>query len=193
MRTRLSIQKPLSRRRLLQWGAGGCALGLWGAVPAATGGEARSLGFVHTHTGEELTVIYWRNGHYDQSALRRIDWLLRDFRTGGAHRMDPRLMDVLFDLHALCGVDAPFHIISAYRSPQTNGMLRSHSTGVAEHSLHMQGKAIDVRIPGVPTLQLAANARQLQRGGVGTYEASAFVHVDIGRVRYWQQTSPATE
>lgn len=155
-----------------------------GAALADTA-NAKSVSFVHTHTGEKLTAVYWKDGAYQQEVLQQVNHLLRDFRTNEIHDIDPALLDVLFDLRTRVGSDAAFHVISAYRSPKTNEMLRRSSNGVAEHSMHMQGKAIDVRLAGFPTERLAEVARSLRRGGVGYYKASDFVHVDTGRVRYW--------
>jgi uncharacterized protein YcbK (DUF882 family) len=148
---------------------------------------ARALSFVHTHTGETLTIPYRTDSCFDAGCLDAVNHLLRDFRTGDVHRMDPGLLDILGALKDQSGSDAPFEVISGYRAPQTNSMLRgrSRSSGVAEHSLHLQGQAIDLRLGGVHTLKLAELARGLQRGGVGYYAASDFVHVDTGRVRHW--------
>ena len=147
--------------------------------------NVRSISFVHTHTGEKLTAIYWKDGDYQPEVLQQVNHLLRDFRTNEVHAMDPALLDVLFELRTKVGSDRAFHVISAYRSPQTNEMLRQSSNGVAEHSMHMLGKAIDVRLESFSTEHLAEVARSLRRGGVGYYRASDFVHVDTGRVRYW--------
>jgi uncharacterized protein YcbK (DUF882 family) len=147
--------------------------------------DVRSIAFVHTHTGEKLTAAYWKDGDYQPEVLQQVNHLLRDFRTNQVHDMDPALLDVLFELRTRVGSQRAFHVISAYRSPQTNEMLRKSSNGVAEHSMHMLGKAIDVRLESFPTEHLAEVARSLRRGGVGYYRASDFVHVDTGRVRYW--------
>jgi uncharacterized protein YcbK (DUF882 family) len=147
--------------------------------------NVRSVAFVHTHTGEKLTAAYWQDGEYQAEVLRQVNHLLRDFRNNEVHAIDPALLDVLFELRTKVGSERAFHVISAYRSPKTNEMLRQSSNGVAEHSMHMLGKAIDVRLEAFPTAQLAEVARSLRRGGVGYYRASDFVHVDTGRVRYW--------
>jgi uncharacterized protein YcbK (DUF882 family) len=157
-------------------------------LAASTAGaldRERCLSFVHTHTGERLTVPYFRNGGYVPAALSQLNELLRDFRTEQVHPIDPQLFDRLHGLQQLAACNEPFEIISGYRSPTTNAGLRQHSTGVAEHSLHMQGKAIDIRLPGCRTAHLAALARQQLAGGVGFYRVSDFVHVDTGRVRIW--------
>jgi uncharacterized protein YcbK (DUF882 family) len=147
--------------------------------------ESRSLSFVHTHTGESLSAVYFREGSYQQTPLERINHLLRDFRTGDVHPIAPAVLDILVELQALANRSGPYEVISAYRSPQTNSALRNRSSGVAEHSLHMEGRAIDVRLAGFSTRKLQELALQLGRGGVGFYPKSDFVHVDNGRVRSW--------
>jgi len=147
--------------------------------------EQRSVSFVHTHTGESLSTVYFKGGSYLAPELERVNHLLRDFRTGDVHTIDPSLLDILFQLRTLADRDDPFEVISGYRSPKTNAFLRQHSRGVAEHSLHIQGRAIDVRMSGVPTRKLRELALGMQRGGVGFYPTSDFVHLDNGRVRWW--------
>jgi uncharacterized protein YcbK (DUF882 family) len=151
----------------------------------AEGAPVRMVSFVHTHTGEKLTARYWKDGEYQSEVLQQVNHLLRDWRNNEVHTIDPALLDVLFDLRNKAESAGAFQVISAYRSPQTNEMLHESSSGVAEHSMHMQGKAIDVRLESFPTEHLAELARSLRRGGVGYYQASDFVHVDTGRVRYW--------
>lgn len=147
--------------------------------------EQRSLAFVHTHTGESLSTVYFQGGSYVTPELHRVNHLLRDFRTGDVHPIDPSLLDILFELRTLADRDQPFEVVSGYRSPKTNAFLRQRSSGVAEHSLHIQGRAIDVRMSGFPTGKLRQLALSMQRGGVGFYPASDFVHLDNGRVRWW--------
>ena len=149
--------------------------------------EARELSFYHTHTGKHLNVVYWEDGRYVDEALDEINRFLADFRTGDAVAMDRELLDLVYDVRDSLGGDGTYQIISAYRSPKTNEMLRnrSASSGVASKSQHLLGKAIDVRLEGVPTAKLRDAAIRLQRGGVGYYEASDFVHMDTGRVRRW--------
>jgi uncharacterized protein YcbK (DUF882 family) len=151
------------------------------ARPAAT----RSLSFVHTHTGEKLSVDYWCDGHFQTQCLTPLNRFLRDFRTGEVISMDTGLLDILYDLQLLADRDATFEIISAYRSPQTNAMLRKSSSEVAKKSLHMDGKAVDVRLTGFSTKKLQQLALANQQGGVGFYAKSDFVHLDTGRVRRW--------
>jgi uncharacterized protein YcbK (DUF882 family) len=175
------------RRFLYQAGALCGALGAMTALPvlATTSDRPRSLRFVHTHTGETLTAPYYSGGVYSEACLHDVNILLRDFRTGESHQIDPPLLDILYDLQALADRDAPYEVISGYRSPATNQMLHRNSTGVAEHSQHMLGKAIDVRLSGCSTRALSEYARSLSRGGVGFYASSDFVHIDTGRVRHW--------
>lgn len=145
----------------------------------------RSLSFLHTHTGEHLEVDYFQDGKYQPDGLAQVNNLLRDFRTNEVHQIDPALLDTLFDLQTLAQADTVFEVISGYRSPTTNAMLRRTTEGVAQHSMHLEGRAIDVRLQQFPTATLARLARSLGRGGVGFYPASDFVHVDTGRVRSW--------
>ena len=149
--------------------------------------EARELSFYHTHTGKHLNVVYWEDGRYVDEALDEVNRFLSDFRTGDVTVMDRHLLDLIYDVRDSLGGEGTYQIISAYRSPKTNEMLRnrSASSGVAKKSQHLLGKAIDVRLMGVPTAELRDAAIRLQRGGVGYYEASDFVHMDTGRVRRW--------
>jgi uncharacterized protein YcbK (DUF882 family) len=163
----------------------GTAAAMWARSVLADTANVRSVSFVHTHTGEKLTAAYWKDGEYHAAVLQQVNHLLRDFRTNEVHVIDPALLDLLFELRTTVGSERAFHVISAYRSPNTNEMLRQSSNGVAEHSMHMLGKAIDARLESFPTERLAEVARSLHRGGVGYYRAPDFVHVDTGRVRYW--------
>ncbi len=146
----------------------------------------RHLRLYHTHTRERLSVVYWRDNAYVPGALTQLERFLRDSVTGDVHRFDPHLFDVLFDLTAASGLsDAEIQVICGYRTPQTNEFLRTHTSGVAKKSLHMEAEAIDIRLPGVQTSRLRDAALALGRGGVGYYPASDFIHVDVGRVRRW--------
>lgn len=145
----------------------------------------RRLAFYNLHTDESLRVCYWRDGAYDKTGLYKINHILRDFRSGDTFPMHPKLMDLLHDLQARLGNDNPIQIISGYRSPRTNTMLAHHSAGVASHSYHMRGMAIDIKLDGTPLSHLRNTALAMQRGGVGYYPSSGFVHVDIGPVRRW--------
>jgi uncharacterized protein YcbK (DUF882 family) len=181
-----------SRRRVLKAGsalAGVSAAGLLvgGARGQSVAGDAhRRIALLNLHTGERLDVEYFRDGAYLPDALSCIEGCLRDFRTGERHLIDPGVMDYLVEVARTFGVDPAFKVISGYRSPQTNAYLREKSTGVAEHSLHVEGRAIDVRMTGVDCASLAAHAMDLKRGGVGYYRASDFVHLDTGAFRTWK-------
>jgi len=146
---------------------------------------ARELSFFNLHTGEHLVAEYWHQGDYIPDALENINHILRDFRTNQVLPIDPQLLDLLHKLRATLGSVNPFQIISGYRSPKTNANLAANSGGVAKGSLHMQGKAVDLRIEGVHLGDLRQAAMDLQGGGVGYYPNSNFVHVDVGRVRSW--------
>lgn len=180
-----SLHRTAARRRTVLKALAFAPLGpvLAGSAPAAATQE-RALAFQHTHTGERLRVVYYARGGYLPDALGSVDRLLRDFRTGDQHPIDPRLLDTLCALGAACGGGA-FEIISGYRSPGTNAMLRRASTGVAQASLHTTGRAIDVRLVGTATARLRDAAIALGHGGVGYYPGSDFVHLDTGRVRTW--------
>ena len=147
--------------------------------------DARQLSFYHTHTRENLDVVYYENGVYVESALGEINRFLKDFRTGDVAEIDPELLDILYDLRGELGSNETYEVISAYRSPKTNEMLRGRSGGVARNSQHLLGNAIDVRLRGTRTAALRDRALEMQRGGVGYYEKSDFVHLDTGRVRRW--------
>jgi uncharacterized protein YcbK (DUF882 family) len=195
-----------SRRRVLKAGgalAGASAAGLRvgtarsreadGYQGAASGRDTehgvvapRRIALLNLHTDERLDIEYFRDGVYVAEALSAIEVLLRDFRSGERHAIDPRLMDYLVQVAHTAGVDPAFSVISGYRSPQTNARLHEQSTGVAQHSLHMEGRAIDVRIAGVDCADLAAHALGLKRGGVGYYRSSDFVHLDTGAFRTWK-------
>src|SRR5579883_2538876 len=172
-----------TRRRFLT--TAGAALLTTLATPAIASlprRHARSLALDNLHTGETLRVDYWVNGRYQPDALGAVDHVLRDFRTGEVHRIDPALLDLLDALKRRLGTRAPYQVISGYRSPQTNAMLREMSGGVAANSLHIQGMAIDIRVPGRALSHVHHAAVSLRSGGVGYYPHSGFVHVDVGRV-----------
>lgn len=187
-------EKNLNRRSFLNLGAAATAAALVpaaarAATPAATARRReRVLSLFHTHTGERLTTAYCCDGVYQPESLAMVNHLLRDFRRNEIKPIDPQLLDLLHELGGTLGTDVPFHVISGYRSPATNAMLQERGgghSGVASKSLHMVGKAVDIRVPGVKLDDLRAAARSLRLGGVGFYPASNFVHVDTGRVRYW--------
>lgn len=144
------------------------------------------LHLFHTHTGKRLDIVYRRGNTYDPDALAQLNQYLRDHRTGTVHEYDPRVFDLLHDLTAALGrPEAEIDVLCGYRTPWSNEYLRTHGHGVARHSLHMQAMAIDIRVPGVRTSKLRDTALALQRGGVGYYASSDFVHVDVGRIRRW--------
>ena len=145
----------------------------------------KTLQFINLHTDESLTSNYWANGEYDPTSLFLINHVLRDHRADESYMMDFKLLDLLHSLHQMTGSSSAFHIISAYRSPKTNEKLREQGAGVAKRSLHMQGKAIDIRLPDVELKHLRDAAISLQAGGVGYYAKSNFIHIDTGRPRSW--------
>lgn len=175
-----------ARRRFIQTlvgtGATLLAPSVWASKHRA---PERSLALRNLHTGETLKTTFWADGRYLPGELKAIDQVLRDHRSGDVHRMDSHLLDVLYLLQQSVGIAGPFHIISGYRSPASNEKLRSKSSGVAKRSLHMQGKAVDIRLPGCKLDRLRNAALALKAGGVGYYAKSDFIHVDTGRVRRW--------
>lgn len=174
-------------RRFLLRSTGALVLSGVAARAGAVVPEAspRRLCFQCTHTGERVDTEYWTGGRYVQGAMAEINRVLRDFRTDEVHPIDPKLIDLLYTLRRTLDSQEAFHVISGYRSPATNNALRSKSDGVASKSLHMQGMAIDIRLPGRGIADVRRAALALQAGGVGYYPASDFVHVDVGRVRRW--------
>ena len=177
--------KP-DRRRLIQTGLfsmAACAFGL--PAIAAAPSSAREISLFNLHTGERLKAAYWEAGGYVEDALSAFNHLLRDYRNGEIHPIYPGVFDILNTLQAKLETDATIQVISGYRSPKTNAAMHAKSSGVAEHSLHMEGKAMDIRMPGVQLTALLDTALGLQRGGVGFYPQEDFVHVDVGRVRRW--------
>lgn len=162
-------------------------------VSAANGGGDRTLYLHHTHTGETGSFTFKRNGQYDQKVLRQLNIFLADWRTKEPTKMDPALFDLLWEVYQEVGGTQPYNIVSSYRSPKTNKMLASKSSGVADNSQHMRGKAMDVFIPGVNLSKLRATAMKHQVGGVGYYPTSGspFVHIDTGNVRAWPRMTRA--
>ena len=184
---RPELLKVLAPRRLFLRGLAGAVAGMALAPQRLLAGRAeeRRLSFVHTHTHERLTVPYFADGDYLPEGLASLNAFLRDHRTGEEHAIDPSLYDLLNDLRLATGARSPFQVISGYRSARTNSMLREQSGGVAKGSLHLQGRAIDVRLADVSSKVLRDAAIELSRGGVGYYRGPDFVHVDTGRVRTW--------
>jgi uncharacterized protein YcbK (DUF882 family) len=156
------------------------------ATPGSPDAAARRIALTNLHTGERLDIEYFRDGSYLPEALAALEVLLRDFRNDSRHAIDPKLMDYLVDVAAQIGAPPAYSVISGYRSPETNERLHERSSGVSQRSLHMQGRAIDVRMSGVDCRDLAARAESMQRGGVGYYRASNFVHLDTGAFRTWR-------
>ena len=185
------LAPPFGRRQFLTTAAAVAASLLvrgragWADAPATITSGRRALSFLNTHTGESVSTVYWADGEYRADGLAAIDRVLRDHRTGAVRPIDRRLLDVLHALRRDIGTSAPFNVISCYRSPQSNAALRRAGRAVAEHSLHMEGKAADIRLPGVALDDLHRAAVGLKAGGVGYYSGPSFVHVDVGRVRYW--------
>jgi uncharacterized protein YcbK (DUF882 family) len=182
------MQAVVKRRDLLA-GAGSVLAGV--AAPAivrAQGlaeGTVRRASLYNLHTGDSFNEVFYADGAYVPAALAEAMRVLRDWRNGEEHTMDPRLFDALHAISVRLDSNRPYQVISGYRSPNTNAMLHARSSGVAEHSQHMLGKAIDVRIDGVELRNLHKAALDVSAGGVGYYPVSNFVHVDVARVRQW--------
>lgn len=178
--------KHINRRKFLKLGMLAAALPLpaFASQGLLSDGERR-LGFLNLHTGEKADLPYWIQGEYVPDSLAEINRVLRDHRTDQVAAIDTQLLDLLHRVHSTVGADKPFQVISGYRSPASNQMLASHSSGVAKRSLHMQGKAIDIRIPGIALADVRRAGLMLKGGGVGYYPGSNFVHLDVGRVRSW--------
>ncbi len=145
----------------------------------------RTLSFINLHTNETLRTRYWQNGQYNLKALSEINTILRDHRSGEVSNIDTQLLDLLHNLQQMTQSSSPFEIISGFRSAKTNETLRNTTSGVAKKSLHMQGKAIDVRLPDIELKTLRNSAISLQAGGVGYYTKNSFLHLDTGRPRNW--------
>ena len=181
---------PINRRRFLQFGVAAATSLI---LPDALGNiridtpvaPERKLSLLNLHTGESITATYWAEGEYQNSELAAINNILRDHRTGDVHSMDSGLLELLNTLHHKLDARESFQVISGYRSPKTNAKLSKKSKGVAKKSLHMQGKAIDIRLPGCALPDLQKAALSCRKGGVGYYPKSDFIHIDTGRVRRW--------
>jgi uncharacterized protein YcbK (DUF882 family) len=181
----------LERRSLLKLGLGAAAGAGLAAVPALgwatplANASMRTVAMDNLHTGESLQGVYWDDGSYVPEVLDAVNSHLRDYRTGDVHPIDPQLLDLLDAVATLTGTQSPFQVISGYRSAKTNEMLHERSAEVAKKSFHLQGMAIDIRLPDVELRHLHAAASSLGRGGVGYYPESNFVHIDVGPVRSW--------
>ncbi len=145
----------------------------------------RSLIFHNLHYNEDLDVVFWKDGKYVPEALIQINHMFRDHYSGQVKPIDTKLIDLLFDIKITLDSNEPFHIISGYRTRKTNSSISRHIKGVAKNSLHIQGKAVDVRLPGKRLKDLRRTAYELNVGGVGYYPKSNFVHLDVGRPRFW--------
>ena len=190
-----SLPRPAMRLRRLALALSGIALALVAGTAetenAVANGDTRSLTILHTHTQESATITFRRDGRYDKAALEQLNWLLRDWRIDEPTKMDPRLFDTVWEAYRQVGSAQPIHVVSAYRSPGTNAMLRRRSRAVAEFSQHMRGKAMDFYLPDVPIDRIREAGLQMQRGGVGWYPhaGNPFIHLDVGSVRMWPRMS----
>ncbi|SEQ99471.1 Uncharacterized conserved protein YcbK, DUF882 family [Nitrosomonas sp. Nm51] len=185
--SRIANKPGFDRRHFLKAGIGACALLTIPHVHAAPVElSERKLAFLNLHTGERIDTTYWAQGRYISEGLTAIDNVLRDHRSGETYEIDRNLLDMLQLLSYRMSANNEFHVISGYRSPATNAQLSARSNGVAKRSLHMQGKAIDLRMPGRLLSDLHNAALSLQAGGVGYYPKSDFIHIDTGHVRQWK-------
>ena len=174
------------RRRFLALAAGALVTTL--AAPAIAAPRApsrRAIALGHLATGEKLDLVYWADGHYQPAALKRIAWLMRDYRSDRIHPINPKLVDLLAALHQRLRVSGPLTVVCGYRSPESNALLASQHEGVATNSFHMAGSSVDLRVPGRSLAAVRNAALSLRGGGVGYYPHSNFVHVDVGPVRHW--------
>lgn len=192
----LAVQQACARRErrhVLRGVAGLFAGAMLGSLASGTEALAevpeadRRLALINAHTWERLDVVYFSQGRYDEDALTRINELMRDHRADKARIMDRGLIDDLVRLHATLDTEEPIHLLSGYRTPETNARLRKRSMGVAKYSLHMEGRAADIHVPGIGTRALQQAALAMQSGGVGYYRRSGFVHLDTGRIRHWER------
>jgi len=179
----------ISRRRFLRLGALAAAVSCMPCPALALERTAkkfeRALEVYNVHTGESLSTVYWIKGKYLPMSLRDINYILRDHRSDQVKPIDPQLLDLLYTIDRMVGLRDAFHVLSAYRAPATNAMLRLYHARVAEHSMHIEGKAVDVRFFGNDLQMVRRLATDLQWGGVGYYPWSGFIHLDTGPVRYW--------
>jgi len=183
--TQKSDFRHINRRKALSLCTTAAALAVVPGFAHAGLADRRALTLHNLHTGEKLSTVYWADGAYLPAPLSAIATLCRDFRTGDDHPIDRRLLDFVYSALQLLETSKPVELISGYRSPKTNAQLASRSSGVARRSLHMQGKALDIRVPGISSARVSRAALAQKSGGVGLYSASNFVHIDTGRVRRW--------
>ncbi|MEQ1814677.1 MAG: DUF882 domain-containing protein [Candidatus Nitrotoga sp.] len=184
------IEKDAGRRQFLRFGLLAATAGLFPSLACATLRDVtapdRGLSLYNTHTGESIKTVYWAEGNYIPEALADINHILRDHRNNAVKAMSPALLNLLHSVHSAVDARQPIHIISGYRSPATNAMLAARGKGVVKHSMHLDGMATDIRIPGRELTRVRRAALMMKGGGVGYYPGSDFVHVDVGRVRQWQ-------
>jgi len=181
--------RSITRRRFLGFAAASVGIGM--SVPAfATPSRItfREISLDNVHTGEALNAIYWADDYYIPQTMQRVAWVLRDFHSGDVHPIDPKLLDLLARLQEKLGTSEPFMVTSGYRSPRTNAWLAEFNEGVAAHSLHMQGMAVDITLRQRSLTDLHSAALDLRGGGVGYYPGHSFIHVDVGPVRRWEYT-----
>ncbi len=187
-----TLNNPLNRRQFLKLGglaASTLALGLLlppAALAALKAQPVRRIALTNLHTGEACALAYWEQGAYIPEALATIRGVLRDHRNNETHPIDPALLDLLAVLKGHLATTEPYEVISGYRSPESNAAMHARSGGVAKKSLHMEGKATDIRVPGRALAQVHATSLAMGMGGVGYYPTSDFVHVDTGAVRQWR-------
>jgi uncharacterized protein YcbK (DUF882 family) len=188
----MSAKAGLSRRNFIGFmlcaGMSGLSSkSVFAAIQELTTTE-RSLALHNPHTKDSFNGIYRRKGKYVTDALKNINHIMRDFRTHDIKQIDTHLLDLLSAISIKLKLEKPFHIISGYRSPETNAKLRKRGKGAAKNSYHIQGKAVDIHLPGYRTSVLRRTAYKLKGGGVGYYPHQRFVHIDVGPIRYWKGT-----
>jgi uncharacterized protein YcbK (DUF882 family) len=180
-----TVPAALTRRSVLALAGAAAVAAVLPRAASAGGASSRRIVLHNIHTDESLAAEYCRDGAYCPAVLAGVNQVLRDHRNGAVHAIDPSLLDLLYSAAERCGRDAEFEVISGYRSPESNAAMHAHSPGVASHSLHMEGRAIDVRLVGCDLARLRDAGLTLARGGVGFYRGPQFVHLDTGRVRVW--------
>jgi uncharacterized protein YcbK (DUF882 family) len=186
----MSPKAGLSRRKFIGFMLGAgisgfCSKSAFAAIEEPTTTE-KSLSLYNPHTKDSFRGVYWRNGKHVIDALKNINHIMRDFRADDIKQIDTHLLDLLSAISAKLKSEKPFYVISGYRSPETNAKLRKRGKGAAKNSYHIQGKAVDIRLPGYKTSALRRTAYNLKGGGVGYYPHQRFVHIDVGPIRYWK-------
>jgi len=163
----------------------GCASKSAFAAIDAVSSDERCISLYNPRTKERFNGVFWKNGFYDAGALKKIDYLMRDIRADAIKQIDKDLLDLIFSISIKLKPKKPFHVISGYRTPQTNALLLRRGRGVAKNSYHIKGQAVDMRLPGIKTSVLRMAAYSLKKGGIGYYPRLRFVHIDVGPIRYW--------